>query len=76
MSRHPSGISNRQPPEQEAEDRRILHRPDDIGRDQAGHIVQESAAERSEAEDDARRPRPDARAGDARRNTRQSRSGG
>lgn len=71
-----AGISNRQTPEEEAEERRILQRPDDVGRDQAGHIVQESPAERSEADDDASRPRPDARDGDARRDTRQSRSGG
>jgi hypothetical protein len=76
MSPKQTGISNRQPPEQEAEERRVLQRPDDVGRDQAGHLVQESAAERSEADDDASRPRPDARPGDARRNTRQSRSGG
>ena len=71
-----AGISNRETPEQEQHEREALQRPDDIGRDQAGHVVSESPAERTEADDDASRPRPDARAGEARRDVRQSRAGG
>lgn len=71
-----AGISNRETPEQEQQERDALQRPDDVGRDQAGHIVSESPAERTEADDDASRPRPDARPGDARRDVRQSRVGG
>ena len=71
-----AGISNRETPEQEQQEREALQRPDDVGRDQAGHIVSETPAERTEAEDDASRPRPDARPGDAGRDVRQSRAGG
>lgn len=76
MTNQQAGISNRMTPEEEARERDMLARPDEVGRDQAGHLVEESPAERTEAEDDASRPRPDARAGDARRETRQSRAGG
>ncbi|HTV02033.1 MAG TPA: hypothetical protein VMF13_15905 [Luteitalea sp.] len=76
MTNQQAGISNRMTPQQEQREREVLGRPDEVGRDQAGHLVEESAAERTEAEDDASRPRPDARAGDARRDTRQSRAGG
>jgi hypothetical protein len=71
-----AGISNRETPQEEQRDREYLGRPDDVGRDHAGHVVNESAAERTEAEDDHSRPKPDARAGDARRDVRQSRAGG
>lgn len=71
-----AGISNRETPEQEQREREELGRPDDVGRDQAGHLVSESPAERTEADDDASRPKPDARPGDERRNVRQSRAGG
>jgi hypothetical protein len=71
-----AGISNRETPEEEQQEREQLHRPDDVGRDQAGHLVSESPAERIEADDDASRPKPDARAGDQRRDVRQSRAGG
>lgn len=71
-----TGISNRETPEQEQQEREVLKRPDDVGRDQAGHLVSESPAERTEADDDASRPRPGARDGDARREVRQSRAGG
>lgn len=76
MTNEQAGISNRETPQEEQREREALARPDDVGRDQAGHLVSESAAERTEADDDASRPRPDARAGDARRNVRQSRAGG
>lgn len=76
MTNKQAGISNRETPQQEQQERDALHRPDDVGRDQAGHLVSESPAERTEADDDASRPRPDAREGDARREVRQSRSGG
>lgn len=76
MSSTQAGISNRKTPDQERQEREALQRPDDIGRDQAGHLVSETPAERTEAEDDASRPRPDARDGDARRDVRQSRAGG
>ena len=76
MTNKPAGISNRMTPEEEEREREVLQRPDDVGRDQAGHVIQESAAERTEAEDDASRPKPDARAGDERRHVRQSRAGG
>ena len=71
-----AGISNRETPQEEQQEREQLGRPDDVGRDQAGHLVTESPAERTEAEDDASRPKPDAREGDARREVRQSRPGG
>jgi hypothetical protein len=71
-----AGISNRKTPQEEQREREDLERPDDVGRDQAGHVVSESAAERTEAEDDRSRPKPDARAGDAGRDVRQSRAGG
>lgn len=71
-----AGISNRETPQQEQQEREVLGRPDDVGRDQAGHLVSETPAERTEAEDDRSRPRPDARDGDARRDVRQSRAGG
>jgi len=71
-----AGISNRETPQEEQQERDALGRPDDVGRDQAGHLVSESPAERTEAEDDASRPQPDARDGDARRDVRQSRAGG
>ena len=76
MTNQHAGISNRMTPEEEEREREVLGRPDDVGRDQAGHLIEESPAERTEGEDDASRPRPDARAGDARRDTRQSRAGG
>ena len=71
-----TGISNRQTPAEEERDREQLGRPDDVGRDQAGHLVSESAAEATEAEDDASRPKPDGRDGATRRDVRQSRAGG
>jgi hypothetical protein len=71
-----TGISNRETPEEEQREREQLQRPPDVGRDQAGHIVSESPAEATEAADDAGRPRPDARAGEGRREVRQSRAGG
>ena len=71
-----TGMSNRQTPQQEQRDRDRLVRPDDVERDQAGHIVSESPAEATERDDDASRPRPDARDGAARREVRQSRAGG
>ena len=76
MSMKQTGISNRQTPEEEQRDREQLDRPPDIGRDQAGHIVSESPAEATEADEDASRPRPDAREGASRREVRQSRAGG
>lgn len=76
MTTKQSGISNRQTPAEEERDREQLGRPDDVGRDQAGHLVNESAAEATEAEDDASRPKPDGRDGTTRREVRQSRSGG
>lgn len=71
-----AGISNRETPQEEQQEREELGRPDDVERDQAGHLVSETPAERIEADDDASRPKPDAREGDARRNVRQSRAGG
>ena len=70
------GISNRETPEEEQREREQLERPDDVGRDQAGHIVTESPAEATERDDHASRPRPDAVDGADRRDTRQSRAGG
>jgi len=71
-----TGISNRQTPAEEARDREQLGRPPDVQRDQAGHLVNESPAEATEAEDDASRPKPDGRDGTTRRDVRQSRAGG
>ena len=76
MTMKQTGISNRQTPEEEQRERDQLERPDDIGRDQAGHIVSESPAEATERDDDASRPRPDAVEGAAGRGVRQSRAGG
>ncbi len=76
MTSSKTGISNRETPQQEQREREQLARPDDVGRDQAGHVVSETPAERIEADDDASRPKPDARAGDERRDVRQSRAGG
>lgn len=47
-----SGISNRQDPEKEAEERERLPRPPDVARDRAGHIVREEPGEAIEAEQD------------------------
>ncbi len=71
-----AGISNRETPQEEQQERQEFARPDDVGRDQAGHLVSETPAERTEADDDGSRPKPDAREGDARRGVRQSRAGG
>jgi hypothetical protein len=71
-----TGISNRQTPEEEQREREQLGRPDDVGRDQAGHLISESPAEATEAEDDTSRPKPDGRDGTSRREVRQSRAGG
>ncbi len=76
MTTKQAGISNRETPQEEQQERDTLARPDGVERDQAGHLVSASPAERLEADDDASRPRPDARDGDARRDVRQSRSGG
>lgn len=76
MTMTKTGISNRQTPEEEQHDRDQLGRPDDVGRDQAGHIVSESPAEATERDDDASRPRPDAVGGADGRDVRQSRAGG
>jgi hypothetical protein len=76
MTMKQTGISNRQTPEEEQREREQLERPDNVGRDQAGHIISESPAEATEREDDASRPRPDAVDGADRREVRQSRAGG
>ena len=76
MSMKQTAISNRQTPEQEQRDREQLGRPSNVGRDRAGHLVSESPAEATEADDDASRPKPDGRDGTTRREVRQSRAGG
>lgn len=76
MTMKQTGISNRQTPAEEERDREQLDRPSDVERDQAGHVVRESPAEATEADDDASRPKPDGRDGTTRRDVRQSRAGG
>lgn len=76
MTMKQTGISNRQTPAEEERDREQLGRPPDVARDQAGHLISESPAEATEADDDASRPKPDSREGTTRREVRQSRAGG
>lgn len=43
-----TGMSNRQSPEQEEQDRKRLERPPDAARDRAGHVIRETREERLE----------------------------
>jgi hypothetical protein len=48
----PTGISNRESPEQEQKERKEFGRGPDAARDRAGHIITEAPAERVEREQD------------------------
>jgi hypothetical protein len=75
MSPTGTGISNRESPEEEQDERDVLARPADATRDRAGHVGTESAAERVQRETDAHVQAP---SGDSKRSrgTRTSTSGG
>lgn len=67
MTNHQAGISNRETPEEEQREREQLKRPDNVARDQAGHLISETPAEATEAADESSRAQP---------GERQSRAGG
>lgn len=76
MTINQTGISNRETPEEEAGERERLRRPDDVARDQAGHLIKESGVDRIEAEDDASVQPPDAEGERGAQGIRRSRAGG
>lgn len=71
-----TGISNREPPQKEEEDRKRNERTPDTARDQAGHVIKESREERLEPDERQQSRAPGKGDGPDSRREHRSRSGG
>lgn len=71
-----TGISNRESPQKEEEDRKRKERTPDIARDQAGHVIKESREESLEPDERQQTRAPNKNEGPRSRREHRSRSGG